>query len=426
MKKILSTLSGLLLSLAFTLLLIEAGLRFFPKVIPLDLLIQFNDKPRTEIARRVGLKTKGETILLNRDDGGPELRIFKPYTTVVWPIEDDGTFSVVVMDKNGFCNPPAEAAATQVEIITLGDSFTWCHAVDPQAAWAGQLARLTGRPVYNLGLGGIGPYEYIQLLKKFGLPRSPRLVIMNIYEGNDLRDVARYYYHRLYHQDDEPVTAAAPTPPAGVAVDGAGWLGNYSYAYNLALATKRYWAESDPAPAPITGAAGSDSPSKAENFRYRLVFPTQTVEFNPDNADTDEIEYARQLYQQELKFEVLAALRQPLEEFVTLARQEKFIPVVTYTPSAYTAYEAVVAFEDPALAEVMPWFSRRQRDFLAGQAQELGYTFIDLTPALQAAAHARGASELLYYRYDLHLTVAGHAVVAETLGQTLPELNLLQ
>jgi hypothetical protein len=39
---------------------------------------------------------------------------------------------------------------------------------------------------------GVGPYEYLEILRRFGLPLEPRLVLFNIYEGNDLRDAARF------------------------------------------------------------------------------------------------------------------------------------------------------------------------------------------------------------------------------------------
>jgi len=436
MKKFLSSLFKLFFSLLFALVLLEAGLRLFPNLVPLDFLIHFNEKPRAEIASRVGLKTKGETILLEREDGGPELRIFKPHTTVVWPIEDNGTYSVVKMDRNGFCNPPGNDLP-QADIVTLGDSFTWCHAVDPEETWANQLSEMTGMSLYNLGMGGIGTFEYIQILKKFGLQRSPRLVIMNIYEGNDLRDLDRYYFHRLYHDDDPVEVIAIPPPaqPAGLLdhlAEGYEFLReellqNYSYAYNLAGAAQEYFKEVDsPAQTASASSEGSTKEKRKENFKYQLVFSDQSVPFNPDNVDTDEAEYARRLYEQEIRFEVLAMLREPLAEFVTLARQNEFIPLVTYTPSAYTAYEAQVVFEDPSLGELMPWFSRQQRTFLEQQAQEIGYIFVDLTPALQTAAKARGAKELLYYRYDLHLTPAGHTVVAEAINQAVQELDLLE
>lgn len=434
MKKLFRTLFKLFFSLLLTVGLIEAGLRLFPGLVPLDFLIHFHEKPRAEIAARVGLKTRGETILLERDDGGPELRIFEPYTTVVWPIEEDGAYSVVKMDRNGFCNPP-DNDLPQVDIITLGDSFTWCHAVNPEETWANQLSEMSGLTLYNLGMGGIGPFEYIQLLKKFGLPRSPGLVIMNIYEGNDLRDLDRYYFHRLYHDDDPekiklPSPPAPPSGPVGYLAEGYEFLHeellqNYSYAYNLAGATREYFKAVDPpaARSPVSSEGGSEEKRK-ENFRYQIVFGKESISFNPDNADTDEAEYARRLYEQEIRFEVLALLKEPLEEFVALARRYDFVPLVTYTPSAYTVYGAQVVFEDPTLGELMPWFSRQQRSFLEQQAEEIGYIFVDLTPALQAAAPARGAEDLLYYRYDLHLTPAGHVVVAEAIHEAMQELDL--
>ena len=51
-------------------------------------------------------------------------------------------------------------------------------------------------PAYNLSVAGIGPYEYVELLRRYGLPLGPRVVVMNIYEGNDLRDVLKFVRHR--------------------------------------------------------------------------------------------------------------------------------------------------------------------------------------------------------------------------------------
>ena len=64
--------------------------------------------------------------------------------------------------------------------------------------------------------------------------------------------------------------------------------------------------------------------------------------------------------------------------------------------------------------------------FLKLFGKELGYTFVDLTPSLQAAAQASGSQELLYYRYDLHLTPAGHAAIAEIISRTLQELKVVK
>lgn len=416
-KKIFVFSAKLFLSILFTLILLEAGLRIFPSLIPLELLIHFHEKPREEIAHRRGLPNRRDVITIERDDGGPNLEIFKPFTKIVWPIKDNGTVSVVVMDENGFCNPPENSyQLPEIDIITLGDSFTACHAVDPQDTWTSQLGALMGLSVYNLGKIGIGVHEYLQIFKKFGLQKSPQVVIMNVYEGNDLRD-ARKYYENLHDRGREGDQDIQSTSTTGLSPYlGLGYkffweelLEDNSYFFNLAQAVVARYLDPD---LPKT------------NFKYRLIFPNKTIPFNPENTDTDEVEHARRLQAMEVKLGTAEAIEAALVTFVELSRQYDFVPIVSYTPSAHTAYAANVVFDDPALHDLMPWFSRWQREYLKQGGEELGYIFIDLTPSLQAAAQARGWQDLLYYRYDLHLTPSGHTVVAGALSQALQDLGI--
>jgi hypothetical protein len=78
-----------------------------------------------------------------------------------------------------------------------------------------------------------------------------------------------------------------------------------------------------------------------------------------------------------------------------------------------------VKFQDPELAELMPWFSRVQRDFLQANSHALGYRFVDLTPALQQAAREYGARDLLYVPTNVHLSQVGNEVVARALADVL-------
>ena len=427
MKKFLGFIFKLFLSLLFTLILIELGLRLFPSVIPLDLLVFFHPEPKAQIAHSRGLPTRGwDTVPLERDDGGPELRILRPYTNIVWPIEDNGTINRVTMDENGFCNPPENSyQRPTIDIITLGDSFTTCHAVSAQETWTSQLAAQTGLSAYNLGRVGIGIHEYLQIFKKFGLQKSPKLVILNIYEGNDLRDAMEYYDYVHYKSEyNLQALFTSPTESADYLNSYfAELLGYYSYAFNLISAAVEYAQtnkifELNPGPS---------SPRKT-NFRYRLVFSEDdVVAFNPSNTDRDEVQHAKLLQNkyEAINIGVELTISAALSTFVQLAEQHNFIPVVSYTPSAHTAYAEHVVFDDPTLLDLMPLVSRDQRRFLKMQGEELGYIFIDLTPALQAATRAKGSQDLLYYRYDLHLTPAGHTVVAEALYTALNDLGMI-
>jgi hypothetical protein len=419
MKKVLAFLAKLLFSLIFSLVLIEVGLRLFPTLISLDFLIYFNEETRTAIARSRGLPTRTwDTVLLERDDQGPELHIYQPFTQLTWPNEDGGPEITAEMDEMGFCNPPYSYQPPVIDIITLGDSFTACHAISPAQSWTRQLASLSGKSTYNLGRIGTGLQEYLQILKQFGLQKSPHLVIMNVYQGNDFRDAAVYYQTRLAASGgiSSPAIPAAASPAGSWLTEN--FVGRHSYALNLFAALAAYGRE--------TYGLSPETAKIPVNFRYELVFPDGvSIAFNPDNVDKDEVRTAKQLAGLALEPEVFQAIDQALQTFVALGQAHNFTPIVTYTPSAYTTYADYVVFEDPDLQGLMPSFSYEQRQYLAAKGREFGYDFIDLTPGLQELAHASGSQKLLYYRHDLHLTPLGHQALAEVLHQALLEQGVL-
>lgn len=402
----------LLIAILLIIMPLEIGLRIFPALVPLPLLPHYHPEPRSAIALARNLPVKKwHTYRLNRDDGGPELRVYKPFAQRQWVLDDDGTFYNIILDETGFCNPPKVASQTHIDLITLGDSFTFCTTVYSSESWSSRLAELSGWSVYNLGKEAIGIHEYLQILKQFGLQKSPKMVVMNIYEGNDLRD-AQLYRDYLKNPTEQPPPTSSNSPLT--------WLLKYSYAINLPFSLVTYlrqtqWPADEESPSP-----GQTTPE--DNLRYQVIFPTgEAVDFNPLGADQDELIMARQLYGQQIKLDTVEFLKQPLQTFKELSQQHGFIPVVTYTPSAHTAYSDWVQFADPELHILMPSMSQRQRAFLSDITSELSLTFIDLTPALQAATKNSTPNELLYYRYNLHLTAKGHAVVAEALYPQLAD-----
>ena len=407
LKKVIVFVSILLIIALEVTLLIEGTLRFFPGLIPLEFLINFSPEIRAKIAIKRGLPLREEMVALDRDDGGPELLIYGPSTKWLRLVKDNDSYSTAVMDQNGFCNSEEDARQSTADIITIGDSFTWCHAVNPEEAWSKRLASLTGLSVYNLGVGAIGIQEYLQIFKKFGLPKMPKIVIMNIYEGNDLRDARRYYLHRSRQKPAQDKRRNLPSAFS----QGTSWVefpASYSYACNLFYAVFELLTSSSPEDHKI-------------NYLYSLTFSDNTVPFNLENTDRDEVKYAQKLYNQELDPGIFTAIQKALEEYATLGKEHGFIPVVSYTPSVQSAYENFVVFEDTSLKELMPWFSRKQRAYFRQQGEQLGYIFFDLTPSLQEAARTHGSQDILYYRYDLHLTPSGHSVVGEALAGLVRE-----
>jgi len=400
---------------------LEMGLRAFPgELIPVGWLKRFQSDLRVEIAERLSLPNEKQMWELPRDDDGPPLKLYQAN------VRTEQTFSAaersdVTLDAEGFCNPPRDSyERASIDVIIMGDSFTGCVAAAPEATWMSRIGQLSGLSVYNLGKGGIGPYEYLQIFRYFGLPKSPTIVLMNIYEGNDLRDAARYHEHvAAVRRGGEGYADAAeryePEIDYETLLDNP--LGRGSYAVNVGLVAFGKAHEG------LTNAVSLAAGEMRErvNFRYELRFADgATVPFNVQNADRAEVRYARGLRRGEVQ---LSAFDEALARFVALAREHDFQPVVSYAPSAYTAYADFVAFDDDALTTLMPWFSGTQRAYLRQKAEELGFAFIDLTPALQAAGRRLQGEELLYYPANVHYTKSGHRVVGDALAPAIAELR---
>ena len=388
---------------------LELALRLVPSAIPLNLLVEFEPTLRSAIAKQRKLQRFEDTVLVPRDDGGPADRmwIYKPGIEITEPFAEPGIVDTMRMDDAGFCN--ADAAAYKklesLDVAAIGDSFTFCTNVAPADAWPTVLAERTGLRVYNFGLPGRGLYEYVQTLKAFALAKRPRFVVVAVYEGNDLRDAVRFYEGRASAEPE----AQRPCPFASDRLCAwherlkYGFLGRHSYVFNLALSGIWRFAY--------------NRGKKEINFRYDIRFPDgNTVTFNSRNGDLDEVTYARWLVRDEFGVDLFEA---PLQGLVALGREHGFTPIVLYIPSAYTAYRHQARFHAADVERMVTEFSDRQRGYFARKAGEVGFVYRDLTSALQRAATELPSTRPLYFRTNVHLTPAGHAVVAAEVAEEI-------
>lgn len=88
-------------------------------------------------------------------------------------------------DAWGFRNPGVPDAA---EIVAIGDSHTYGNTATMADSWPYALTRLSGRKVYNMGLGGYGPNQYFHLLTTKALKLKPRLILVGLYIGDDFEN----------------------------------------------------------------------------------------------------------------------------------------------------------------------------------------------------------------------------------------------
>jgi hypothetical protein len=100
-------------------------------------------------------------------------------------------------DAWGFRNKSLKQSA---EIVTLGDSHTYGNTAKMTESWPSVLARLTGKQVYNLALGGYGPNQYYYLLKTKALSLNPKVIICGLYMGDDFDNAYEITYGLDYWQ----------------------------------------------------------------------------------------------------------------------------------------------------------------------------------------------------------------------------------
>ena len=416
-----------LINLLVLIVGLEIGLRIFPSAIPEGILKRFEAGLRANIAQRRSLPNVSDVNQLERDDGGPPLLVFKPDTVVQFVSRETGKRGSIHMDSRGFCNPPGTLEdGGSIDVVALGDSFTACMNEPPDSAapesyvnWPFELGRISGLSVYNLSRGGDGPYEYVQLLKHRGLQFRPKIVVMQMYEGNDLRDSMRYHAYKIASPEDKAnVPLRASWEPLNVSYD---WLltnplASISYAYDFAVVGGAYVLSQ----VIDLVRSGTDSTNLID-FRFSLDYPPSPILMNPDNDQKDEVRTARSAKDGSMRFQ---EFDEALEQYASLAASNNFKAVLSYAPAAHVAYGKSVSFPAPELKEVMTWYSNEQRAYLAKKCAELGILFVDLTPALQSRIDELGGSKLLYNPSNIHFTILGHQVVAQEVQRALAEAGL--
>ena len=101
--------------------------------------------------------------------------------------------AVVPSDARGL---PNSVAHDRADVVLVGDSFlVSASAVEPRGVKV-RMEEAIGRPVYSLGVAGIGPLREAWMVENVALELEPELVVWFFFGGNDLSDVKRTMEHR--------------------------------------------------------------------------------------------------------------------------------------------------------------------------------------------------------------------------------------
>jgi len=87
------------------------------------------------------------------------------------------------------------------DIVAVGDSHTYGNTARMVDSWPYVLSRLSGRQVYNMGLGGYGPNQYFYLSKTKAFTLKPKMIIWGLYMGDDFENAFSLTYGLDYWKD---------------------------------------------------------------------------------------------------------------------------------------------------------------------------------------------------------------------------------
>ncbi len=316
-------------------------------------------------------------------------------------------------DAWGFRNP---GVPERVDIVALGDSHTYGNCARMAESWPAQVARISGRTVYNLGMGGYGPNQYYHLLKTRGLSLKPKLVVCGLYFGDDFDNAFRITYGlapwAAYRKADVGVVDADiwEAPPADLSwgKQVRNWLSGHSLVYRLVV---------HGALAGVKGAVQMRQAAQADSGAVTLVDPARHLSeaFRPAGVFRGLKQDERSVREgMRITFELLDAMNQ-------LCRSNDARLLVAVIPTKETVFAPRLAERPAAETGVIP-------DLIANEAKAreslLAFLAEKQIPVIDTLAALREASgrEPLYTpsAFDMHPGKNGYRVIAEAINRGLP------
>jgi hypothetical protein len=377
----------LLITVLFTVAVLEIALRFYPRLVPLDV-------PTFPPARRYS--PNADTWLDYKRSSGD---LFVRMSGAVEPLDpaEDRLLERVhlQLDHAGFRN--AEPWRATYDLVALGDSFT--YGIATPIPWTERVAQLTGKSVLNLGQEGIGPLEERDLFFDYGRAKSPSWVVVMFFEGNDFNDARSYLQAsplivtRLGRFALNKITSAFA--PASVPTSNAPTPSRFIYPLTLASAKQNVTL-----------------------FNFYLSWLTPHANDLAASQNLRGTREAFQAIQSETKKTGahLLIVYAPSKEHLIVpelsdaqrARVFQNVPAVEMDKNGFLIQGTTPVDPNQVLAHI-----NDQRDTVQRVTSELGAEFLDLTPCL-AQKTKQGA--VLYYEYDTHWNQAGHNLAAELIA----------
>ncbi len=403
---------------------ITAGLVIFVVMLEGVLQIAFNSLPRA-LTQRMPQAPIRYGIQFNTSHGAREYPasenvdiIVNSYTgdlfelTCLSPTSAPETTPYSVQytrDDHGFRNPTPWP--DDVDMVVVGDSFTAAEIIQ-YPFWQDIVPSTSA-----FGLPGSGSLEQSLLLREFGLPRSPEIVVMAYFGGNDISDTWRFHQARL----------AGETIYSQTNRDRKPW--EYLVTFHALMLVRDLITpeQRESCAYPLSDSQGNQLAFYDEFLSQATVGTDDLLESEIFAVTRDTILSAAEETQNMGATFVLVYLPHKAQTHQQLLSAEQILsitgvqPISPLTPTE----EGFTTRQDLSIEQTSILLNQNmdaQRDLLAELAEDAGFLFLDLTPQFREAA-ANGIAT--YFFGDTHWNQEGHNLARDTLRDFFTQHGLL-
>lgn len=294
----------------------------------------------------------------------------------------------------------SNSSTSDFKVLVVGDSYVEIGEEDALTL-SEQLKQVSGLSTFNLGRGWYGPFQYLELLKRYGSTLRPRYVALCFFDGNDAEDTKQFLK----------------------------WQGGRSY-YTFVLSTKSYVGRYFTAfrdtqhyiidrIAFLVRREGGEQSAHAEDKGTHpdlglirigdQAVPMRFVYWNPLKT-TEEL----------LQTEEWKTIGKLLKEYERLAAQYDMQPIIAFVPTKIEVYgsQYLERSGKTFLEKIQPQlqFENNSHEAFLQLVKHTNLRFVDLLPEFREQARA---GKLLYYPFDTHWNAEGRRIAAELIARSL-------
>ena len=320
-------------------------------------------------------------------------------------------------DRWGFRNHDVPERS---DIVAIGDSHTYGNTATMEDSWPYVLGRLSGRQVYNMGMGGYGPNQYFHLFETKALKLRPRTIIVGLYMGDDFENaylitygLDHWAYLRALSADkvDFDIWKGQPSAPSWHKQMRV-WLSRHSIVYQIIFHGSLLGQ--------LQGEVQIKNGQTISDEVTSLAIPTKNIleAFRPRgilrNLDQESAAIREGM---RITFKLLAEMNE-------ISRQNNIQFVVAVIPTKemvfadYLEHNKTIALGDIVDQLLANERLARERTFQFLHDSKIRY--VDTLPALR-----RSVEHELYARTaaDMHPSRNGYRVIAEEVYEALKQSN---